>query len=169
MKTEFHYERLIDDVLLGEDLLVWRDEVLERCCVRLQWQRLRYYGMVGLVGIAALLLLIFMMNHRTEPSQIRVNDAPYLVRSMPLAEQQIVRTGEIQDIVKTQAMARSLVATVYCPDLMVTKQIRIARLSNTDMLSEFKGTPCGIIHSPDGSVRFVFFQLKDRQRFFYGH
>ena len=169
MKTEFHYERLIDDILLDEDLLVWRGEVLKRCYVSLQWRRLRYYSLAGLLGIAAILLLIFVMNHRTEPTQIRVKDAPYLVRSTPLTEQQIVRTGEVQDIVKTQSMAGSLVATVYCPDLMVTEQTRIARLSNTDMLGEFKGAPCGIIHSPEGLTRFVFFRPEDRQRFFYGH
>ena len=167
MKSELQYECLINDILLDEDLRSWQNEVLDRCCMQLQRQRIRRYVLVGVAGIAAILLLVFILPHSTKQSQIDIVKT-YLVRTTPLAKHQIIQTTTVQDIVQSQSIPSELVATTSYPNLMVTEQISIARISDSDMLNEFKGTPCGIIHNPDGSAQLVFFRPEDQQHYFYG-
>ena len=166
MKSELQYERLFDDVLLDDDLRAWQQEVLHRCYDQLQQRRLRRFSLAGVAGIAAVLLLTLMLSHPVEQPHIDI-DETYLVRTTHLSEQQIIHTASTEHIVQTQSMAGQQVATVFVPDLVVTRQTRIARISDTDMLNEFKGIPCGILHKPDGSAQFVFFRPEDTSRFFH--
>ena len=166
MKPEPNYEPLLHDLFMDEDLRALHEKVFKRCSDTLHRRRIRRSGLRIGTGIAAMLLFALLLYTAAERPRV-VPEETYLVRTVPLADKQIVHTTGMADLVQTRSNGGWMVATADAPDVVVRGSYRVARISDSDLLDAFKGRPCGIIHAPDGSAQFVFFRPEDTQRFFY--
>jgi hypothetical protein len=168
--SNIHYERLLDDIFLDADLTRFKEDVLNQCQSELTRRRVRRHNLSILTGVAALLLLALIISYVVKtPRTKSVEDTStpdYIVRTRTLSDHQIVRTTGTHDTVKTQNADCVVYSVPGASDLIVQKHYRIAKLTDSDMLNEFKGIPCGIIHLRGGTSQFVFFKPEDTQRFF---
>lgn len=169
-KSNIHYERLLDDIFMDADLTHFKEHVLNQCQCELTRRRVRRHHLSILTSVAALLLLALIISYvaqTPDTESVEGTDTPdYIVRTRALPDHQIVHTTGTHDTVKTQNTGCVVYSMPGASDLMVRKHYRIARLTDSDMLNEFKGVPCGIIHLQGGTSQFVFFRPEDSQRFF---
>jgi hypothetical protein len=169
-KSNIHYERLLDDIFLNEDLVRFKEDVLSQCQSKLTRQRVRRHYLSILTGVAALFLLALVIFYAAETPPTKLvestNTPDYLVHTIALPEHQIVRSTWACDTVQNQNTDYVVYSTVCESDLMIPKQYRIARMTDSDVLNQFKGIACGIIHPQGGVKQFVFLNLEDTQRFF---
>ncbi|NQV31881.1 MAG: hypothetical protein HQ515_04260 [Phycisphaeraceae bacterium] len=168
--SHIHYERLLDDIFLDADLTHFKEDVLNQCQCELTRRRVRRHNLSILTGVAALLLLALFISYVIKTPRTKsvegTNTPDYIVRTRALSDHQIVHTTGTHDTVKTQNADCVVYSMPGASDLIVQKHYQIARLTDSDMLNEFKGIPCGIIHIQGGTSKFVFFKPDDTQRFF---
>jgi hypothetical protein len=169
-KPNIGRERLLDDIFLDADLTHFKEQMLNQCQCELTRRRVRRHNLSILTGVAALLLLALIISYvvktpRTKPVE-GTSTPDYIVRTRTLSDHQIVRSTGTHDTVKTQNTGCVVYSMPETSDLIVQEHYRIAKLTDSDMLNEFKGIPCGIIHLQGGTRRFVFFKPDDTQRFF---
>lgn len=159
MKPKLNYDSLLDDIFMDEALHTLRVKTLKHCDDIVHRRRIQRYSLRICMGIAAMLLFAIIL-HTTSNHTRALPEAPYLVHTCTLSPDRVVRTSDT-------FRNNWIVATGNTSDIIVQESYQVARISDSDLLNEFKGAPCGIIHAPDGSTQFVFFKPEDTQRYFY--
>lgn len=170
-KSTVYHERLLDDIFLDEDLARFKEDVLNQCQCELARQRRRTHGLFILAGAAAVLLLALILSHAIRPPSPtpgKVTVAPdYLVHTTALPGSQVVRTTSTMDVALSRETGCIVNSEPGTTDLIVREQYRVTRMTDSDMLNEFKGIACGIIHRRGSERQFVFFDPRDTERFFH--
>ena len=168
MKTLETKERLLQEVLGEGGYAEYRAQVygasLSAARTRRKIRRINQFvaGFTGIAGLAALIHLI------RSPSVSDATPLPFsLVRSQPIPEDEIVRTGESHlPAVRTWDADLVRVQQTYALDTVrtVTDYVSVPRISDQALLALFEGYPRALIATGRHQKKLLFL-TRDGERF----
>jgi hypothetical protein len=170
MKTP-EQDRLLDDVLRNEGYMAFRAELYQRSLAefsRQRWLKTRNQ-LLALAACVPVVLCLYLLSTPRPVTTTKAQAVAAIVRSMPLAKDQIVATARLAvTLVKTMPQDLQLsfkpdrIEVVHTSDRLDS----VATISDEQLLALFQGHPIALVTPRSGTKAFVFLDIDDQMRFF---
>ncbi len=164
---------LVDEVLEDNEVLDYKEALLNRCLEQLRPQRRHRIWVYTVAGAAAVLVVgvLYFAQLPLTPSDTSESVPAYLIKSrtgfdahLYLKTDPSVLDGKL--VSSRPELGWKVTSRPLHESLFVNEIMPIRRISDSELLALFPGSPCGLIHHEEGRAQLVFFGPDAEKRYF---